>query len=98
MNETKRKPSKLAGSQAAASAPPVQRRRTVRDLERAVWLRPRDIEEIYGIDASMLCRLCKSEDLGKRLPSVLISGRAGRRGVRLVKRADIDAYLEARRS
>lgn len=80
------------------SAPAVQRRRTVRDLDRAVWLRPRDIEEIYGIDATMLCRLCKSEDEKNKLPSVLIKGRSGNRGVRLVKRADLDAFLDSRKA
>jgi hypothetical protein len=76
--------------------PPVQRRRSTRDLQRAVWLRPRDIEEIYGIEGSTLSRLCTSKDEAKRLPSVKLSTRkgGGAKGVRLVKRADLDAYLE----
>jgi hypothetical protein len=79
-----------------ASVPPVQRRRKVRDLERAVWLRPRDIREIYGISGPTLSRLCLTKDEGKRLPSVKISTRKGEasNGLRLVKRTDMEAYLE----
>jgi hypothetical protein len=80
------------------SVPAVQRKRTARQIESAVWLRPRDIEAAYGISASTLAVLCRSEDPAKRIPSVLIVGRSGKRGVRLVKRADLDAYLDARRS
>lgn len=76
--------------------PPVQRRRKARDLERAVWLRPRDIEEIYGIGASTLHELATHADASRRLPSSLLKARGAKRGLRLVKRADLDAYIAAR--
>lgn len=88
----------MSAASPLSTVPPVQRKRTTRQIDGAVWLRPRDIEQAYGIDASMLCRICKSEDPAKRLPSVLIVGRSGKRGVRLVKRADLDAYLETRKA
>lgn len=73
--------------------PPVQRRRKLRDLERAVWLRPRDIEEIYGLSASTLHELATHSDAERRLPSVMLKARGQKRGLRLVKRTDLDAYL-----
>ena len=76
--------------------PPVQRRRTARDLERATWLRPRDVYEIYGIPSSTLHELATLEDEARRLPSSLIPGKHGRRGkggLRLVRRADMEAYI-----
>lgn len=76
-----------------ASVPPVQRRRKLRDLERAVWLRPRDIDEIYSISPSTLHELATLEDPARRLPSVMLKARGKRRGLRLVKRSDLDAYL-----
>lgn len=78
--------------------PPVQRRRKLRDLERAVWLRPRDIEEIYGISPTSLHEMATAKDEASRLPSVLIKPKGGKRGLRLVKRADLDAYLAQRMS
>jgi hypothetical protein len=75
--------------------PPIQRARKIRDLARATWLRPRDVEEIYGIEGTMLSNLCRAKDPAKRLPSVSLSGKGGNhRGIRLVRRSDIDAYLE----
>ena len=78
--------------------PPVQRKRTPRQIEGAIWLRPRDIEQAYGIDSTMISLLCRSEDPQKRIPSVMISSRGGKKGVRLVKKVDLDAYLEARKT
>lgn len=73
--------------------PPVQRKRTTRDLERAVWLRPRDVYELYGIPASTLHEMATREDKSQRLPSSLIPGKRGTRGLRLVRRADLEAYV-----
>jgi len=78
----------------AAAVPPVQRKRTDRQLESAIWLRPRDIRVLYGISPSTLCRLCTTDDAARRLPSVKIVGRGGKKGLRLVKRTDLDAYLQ----
>lgn len=76
-----------------ASVPPVQRSRSLRDLQRAEWLRPRDIMDIYGIPSSTLHELATREDEALRLPSTLIPGRRGKRGLRLVERVALDAYL-----
>lgn len=76
-----------------SAVPPIQRKRKTRDLASAVTLRPRDVFELYGIPSSTLCRMCKHADAEKRLPSSLILGRQGRKGLRLIKRSDLDAYL-----
>lgn len=70
------------------------RRKRVRDLTKAVMLRPAEVFELYGIHPSVLCRLAKHTDESKRIPSVLIGGKSGRKGVRLVKQADLIAFLE----
>jgi len=57
-----------------------------------VMLTPRQIADRYGISPSQLCRYCtRTED---RLPSVLIKGRNGRRGKRLVRLTDLEAFLK----
>lgn len=76
--------------------PPVQRRRKLRDLERAVWLRPRDVTEIYGISAETAASWATHEDPAQRLPSAYIKARGARKGIRLYRRADLDAFLAAR--
>jgi hypothetical protein len=76
------------------NVPPVQRRRRARDLARAESLRPRDVFELHGIPASTLRDMCTHPDPAVRLPSLLIPGRQGRRGVRLIKRTDLNAWLE----
>lgn len=77
----------------ARDIPPVQRRRKARDLERAVWLRPRDVEEIYGVSAETAGNWATHPDPTKRLPSAFLKGRGSKRGIRLYRRADFDAYL-----
>ena len=77
---------------AAPKVPVVQRRRTERELARALWLRPRDIYEIYGISPSTLHELATRPD-ERRLPSRLIPGKSGRRGIRLVNRQELDGWL-----
>jgi len=76
------------------SVPAVQRRRPARDLVTALWLRPRDIFELYGIPSSTLSDLCNHADPAIRIPSVLLAGRNGRRGLRLIKQADFVTYME----
>ncbi|MFA6288072.1 MAG: hypothetical protein WC661_11870 [Opitutaceae bacterium] len=76
----------------SSSIPPVQRKRTSRDLANAVDLRPRDIFDLHGVPSSTLHEWCTREH--DRLPSSLIPGRRGKRGVRLVKRKDIEAFIE----
>ena len=72
--------------------PAVQRKRTKRDLDNAAYLRPRDIFDLHGVPSSTLHEWCTREI--DRLPSSLITGRCGRRGIRLVKRQDMDAFIE----
>ncbi len=65
-----------------------------RDLSAALYLRPRDVWHLYGIASSTICELCQHPDPVKRLPSKKIVGRSGRRGMRLIKRTDIEAWLD----
>ncbi|MBN1404163.1 MAG: helix-turn-helix domain-containing protein [Opitutales bacterium] len=62
-----------------------------KDLPEApMWLRPAQIEALYGIKSGTLRNLVKIEGL----PATKL--RSGRCGVMLVKRADLEAFLEAR--
>ena len=76
----------------SAATLPVQRRRTPRDLANAVTLRPRDIFDLYGVPSSTLHEWATRET--DRLPSSLIPGRKGKRGVRLIKKTDFEAYMQ----
>lgn len=78
---------------AAHAVPPPQRRRTARDLSRAVTLRPRDVFELYGISASTIGALARHPDPARRPPSRMIKGRGGRKGMRLFNRAEFEAWL-----
>ena len=73
--------------------PPVQRRRKIRDLERAVWLRPRDVSDIYGVSAETAATWATHPDPAERLPSAYIKGRGKKKGIRIYRRTDFDAYL-----
>jgi hypothetical protein len=76
----------------AETIPPVQRRRTARDLANAVTLRPRDVFDLHGVPSSTLHEWCTRDN--DRLPSALISARKGKRGVRLIKRTDLEAFIQ----
>ncbi len=71
--------------------PPVQRKRTARDLANAVTLRPRDVFDLYGVPSSTLHRWANQKV--DRLPSYLVGGKKSKRGVRLIKRTDLEAFL-----
>jgi hypothetical protein len=74
--------------------PPVQRRRKLRDLERAVWLRPRDVTEIYGISAETAASWATDPDPAERLPSFYKKTTKGaKKGIRIYRRSDFDAYM-----
>lgn len=75
-----------------SATPPVQRRRKARDLAVAVTLRPRDIFDLYGVPSSTLHEWATRQT--DRLPSSLIPGRKGKRGVRLIKKADFEAFMQ----
>ncbi len=55
------------------------------------YLRPKEIEEEYGLKVPTLYKLFKNG-----LRSTVLRHSAKGRGVRLVKRYDLDAYLKAR--
>lgn len=57
----------------------------------AVMLTPRKIEELYGIPDSTLADYCARKV--DPLPSTLIRGRNGRRGKRLIRVKDLEAWL-----
>ena len=65
-----------------------------RDLKNALMLRPRDVHELYGICSSTLHGLCTHPDPRRRLPSIKIPGRQGRKGIRLIYQAELVAWLE----
>lgn len=60
------------------------RKKKSRDLTKAITLRPAEVFALYGIPSSTLCGLCKNPDPERRLPSKLIPGRKGHKGLRLI--------------
>lgn len=84
-------------SSAAALYPRHERNARVRkqrDLSKAVALRPAEVFALYGIPSSTLCELCRHPDPAKRLPSMLIPGRCGRKGLRLINHDELRAWLD----
>lgn len=61
------------------------------DYSSRKYLRPKEIEEEFGIKVPTLYKLFKNG-----LKSTVIRHSAKGRGVRLVKRTDLERYLEAR--
>lgn len=70
------------------------RKRGRRDLCTALTLRPRDVYELYGIPESTLCGYLQHPDPAIRLPSILIPGRCGRRGIRLIFHEALRGWLQ----
>lgn len=70
-----------------------KRKLKARDLTKAVTLRPRDIFDLYGIQPAMVCFMANHEDPAKRLPSILVPGRMGHRGMRLIDHAEFRTWL-----
>lgn len=70
-----------------------KRKPLARDLANAVTLRPTEVYALYGIKPSMTSSLANHPDADKRLPSILIPGRMGHRGVRLIDHAELLAYM-----
>lgn len=64
-----------------------------RDLTKAVTLRPRDVFDLYGIQPAMVSYMCNHEDPAKRLPSTLVPGRKGHRGMRLIDHGEFRTWL-----
>lgn len=70
------------------------KKRRVRDLSRAVTLRPMEVYQYYGVAPSTLRDWCLELPEADRLPSRMVPGRQGRRGVRLIEKAVLDKWLE----
>lgn len=63
----------------------------LRNLDTAEWLRPADVERIYGVSQMTLLRRVREGQLS----STKFTGKSGRRGIRLYQRSVIEAYLKA---
>lgn len=74
------------------AAAPVRKKKQ-RDLSKAEMLRPADVYALYGIPSSTLCQMCNHPDPAKRMPSMLIPGRRGRKGLRLIDHTKLRAWL-----
>jgi hypothetical protein len=77
-----------------SSVPPVQRRRTERQLATARDLRPRDIFELHGIPPATLGDYVTRIPEERRPLSRFIKGRGGRKGIRLFPRTAFEAWLK----
>jgi hypothetical protein len=76
------------------SVPRRQKTRKARDLALAEYLRPHDVWLLFGIPSSTLSELCNHVDPERRLPSIRILGRTGRKGIRLIARKAIEAWFQ----
>ncbi len=76
-----------------AVSAPTGRKKKSRDLTKAITLRPAEVFALYGIPSSTLCGLCKNPDPERRLPSKLIPGRMGHKGLRLIEHVVLRAWL-----
>lgn len=63
-----------------------------RDLAKAITLRPAEVQELYGISRVTLRNWCIRQD--NPLPSILIRGKSGRKGVRLIERTKLELWLK----
>ena len=61
-------------------------------------LRPRQVRELYGIPQSTLRVWCCELPPADRLPSMLIPGRKGNRGVRLLMVDALEEWLAKHRA
>jgi len=78
-----------------AKMAPVQRPRNRRgDLTQALFLRPSEIYELYGISPSKLHELCSDPNPAMRLPSKLIKAPGSVKGMRLIEQRALRAWLE----
>lgn len=75
---------------------PRRKKRKTRNLLAAVTLRPAEVFEVYGIPSSSLCEYCNDPDPIKRLPSIKIEGRKGRKGSRYINHDILKAWMAQR--
>jgi hypothetical protein len=73
--------------------PKASRHRKERDLSKAITLRPADVFALYGIPTSTTCQYCNDPDPERRMPSLKIPGRRGRKGLRLINHEELRAWL-----
>jgi hypothetical protein len=73
-----------------------RKKRKTRNLLAAVTLRPAEVFELYGIPSSSLCEYCNDPDPRKRLPSIKIEGRKGRKGSRYINHDILKAWMAQR--
>ena len=69
------------------------RQRKLRDLSKAITLRPADVYALYGIPTSTTSVLCNDPNPERRMPSLKIPGRRGRKGMRLIDHAELKIWL-----
>jgi len=74
--------------------PPVQRRLSQRDLERAEDLRPRDIFDLHGIAPSTLCVYATKLAAADRPISRLIKPLGGKKGLRIFPKPAFRAWRD----
>ena len=67
--------------------------RKQRDLSKAITLRPADVFTLYGIPTSTTSVLCNDPNPERRMPSLKIPGRRGRKGMRLIDHAELKIWL-----
>ena len=81
------------GQSVKSPTPDNPRRRKQRDLSKAVTLRPADVFALYGIPSSTTSQYCNDPDPVRRMPSLKIAGRRGRKGLRLIDHAELKIWL-----
>jgi len=77
---------------------PRVKQRKHRDLAQAITLRPAEVYLLYGIPTSTTCLYCNDPDPNRRMPSLKIPGRRGRKGLRLINHEELKAWLGKWRS
>jgi hypothetical protein len=73
------------------------RKKTQRDLTKAVTLRPREVFILYGMPVTTVSDLCNLSDPVERIDSYKIAGRCGRKGGRYIDHAKFKLWLERHR-
>lgn len=74
-------------------SPRPRKNKPTRDLSQAITLRPREVYELYGVAASTLHWYLMHPDPNIRLPSIHPPGRRGSRGIILIEKSDLSAWL-----
>jgi hypothetical protein len=96
LKKSQHQPAGLSPRAVAADStkPGRRRRKSGRDLSKALSYRPRDLFDLHGMPPSTVCQLCNHPDPEKRMPSFLIPGRQGRKGARHIPVAEFNVWLD----